>query len=91
MALLPKDRVELVLMSDQVAPVHLWIQSTPKFVRRFEFDRDRSFRVLAGAALFFIFALYFFPAATVLLSLMGLIVLFPMGLVGLAGYFRGQG
>jgi hypothetical protein len=89
MPTLPQDRIELVLMSDQAAPAHLWIQANSDYARRVEFDKERSVRLLGGAALFFIVMLYFFPAATVMLSLMGLIILFPMALVGMAGYHRG--
>ena len=88
MALPPKDRIELVLASDQAAPIHLWIQSNSELARRIELNKEKSVRVLACAALFFIAMLYFFPALTVSLLLMGLIVLFPMTLVGMTGYFR---
>lgn len=88
MALPPKDRIELVLNSDQVGSIHLWLQSNSDFAKRVEFNKEKSVRVLGAAALFFIAVLYFFPAPAVTLSLMGLMVLFPMTLVGMAGYFR---
>jgi len=88
MALPPKDRVELVLMSDQAAPIHLWIESNSELARCIELNKEKSIRVLGSAALFFTAVLYFFPALAVMLLLMGLILLFPMTLVGMAGYFR---
>jgi hypothetical protein len=89
MAVPPKDRIELVLMSDQAASLHFWIQSNSDLARRVELNKEKSIRALGGAALLLVILLYFSPGATVILSLMGLIVLFPMTLVGMAGYFRG--
>jgi hypothetical protein len=88
MVLPPKDRIELVLISDQAVPIHLWVQSTSDLAKRIELSKEKSIRVLGGSALFFIAALYLFPAPVVMSLLMGFIVLFPMTLVGMAGYFR---
>lgn len=85
----PEDRLEIVLMADQAAPIHLWVQSTAESARRIEFDKERSTRIVGGVALFLIVMLYFFREATAMLLLLGLIVIFPLKLVGLAGYFRG--
>ncbi len=88
MVTLPKDRIELVLMADQAEPIHLWLQSNGELARRLEYDKERSVRILGGAAL--LFMLFFFSAATAILLLMGVVVLFPLTLVGMAGYFRGR-
>lgn len=85
----PEDRLEIVLMADQAAPIHLWVQSTAESARRIEFDKERSTRIVGGVALFLIVMLYFFREATAMLLLLGLIVIFPLKLVGMAGYFRG--
>lgn len=84
----PNDRIELVLMSDQAAPVHLWVQSTANASRRLELDKDRSVRAIGTAGFVLLFVLYFFPGAAVILLLIGLMVGFPLSLVGMAGYFR---
>ncbi len=84
------NRFEIVLMADQPAPIHLWIQVTAELAKRVEYGKEMSFRIIGGVTLFLILVLYFFPAATVMLFLLGLIVIFPLGLVGMAGYFRGR-
>ncbi len=85
----PKDRFEIVLMADQPAPIRLWTEAPAASAKRFAFDKEKTVRGLGGAALLLLLMLYFFPAATVMLSLLALIVLFPMKLVGMAGYSRG--
>ncbi len=85
----PKHRLEIVLMADQAAPIHFWVQSTAELAKRIEFDKEKSTRIVGGAALFLIVMLFFFRAATAMLLLLGLIVIFPLKLVGMAGYFRG--
>jgi hypothetical protein len=85
----PKHRIEIVLMADQAAPVRFWAQSTAELAKRIECDKEKSIRMLGGMALFLIIALYVFPAATVIGLLMGIIVLLPANLVGMAGYSRG--
>ena len=85
----PKHRLELVLMADQTAPVRFWVQSTAELTNQIEYDKEKSIRILGGAALFLIIALYLFPAAIVISFLMGVIVVFPAVLVGMAGYSRG--
>ena len=47
----PRDRFEIVLLADQSAPIHLWLQSTAELAKRFEYNKDRSARILGGAAL----------------------------------------
>jgi hypothetical protein len=84
----PNDRVEVVLMADQARPLHLWLQSTSELGRRYEFDKDKSLRVIGGAAALLLFMFFISPGATVILLLLSLIVLFPLTLVGMAGYFR---
>lgn len=85
----PEDRLELVLMSDQPAPIRLWAQSTAELSKRYEFGKEKSVRILGGGACFLLMMLVFFPAATVMLALLATIVLFPMKLVGMAGFSRG--
>jgi hypothetical protein len=85
----PKDRVEVVLMSGEAAPVRLWVQSPADFARRHEFDRQKSLQILGGAGVFLLLTLYFAPAATIILLLIALIIIFPMSLVGMMGYSRG--
>ncbi len=86
----PENRFEIVLMADQPAPIHLWMQSTAELAKRIEYVKEMTLRVIGGATLFLILVLYFFPAATVMLFLLGLIVIFPLGLIGMAGYSRGR-
>ena len=85
----PKARLEIVLLADQSAPIHLWLQSTAELARRFEYDKQRSTRILGGAALFLVLLLYLFPALVIIPVLVSVMVLFPLTLVGMAGYFRG--
>ena len=85
----PKHRIEIVLMADQAAPVRFWAQSTAELAKRIEYDKEKSIRIVAGVALFLIIVLYVFPAATVIGFLMGIIVILPANLVGMAGYSRG--
>lgn len=85
----PNDRIELVLMSDQPAPIGLWVKSTAELARRIEFNKEKSVRLIGALVALLILMLFFSRAAFVFLLLMALIVLFPLWLVGLAGYFRG--
>jgi hypothetical protein len=85
----PKHRIEIVLMADQAAPVRFWAQSTAELAKHIEYDKEKSIRILGGAALFLIIALYAFPAATVISFLIGVIVILPLNLVEMAGYSRG--
>ncbi len=83
-----KDRLELVFLSDQPAPIRLWTQSTESLARRYEWDKEKSIRIIGGAALCLLMMLFFFPGATVMLALLSLIILFPLKLVGMAGFSR---
>ncbi len=84
----PKHRLELILMADQASPFHFWVQSGPEWAKVVEYDKDKSRRVAGLVALFLLFAFFSLPAATVLLLLMGSMVLFPLYLVQLVGFFR---
>jgi len=86
----PKDRIEVILMADQADPAHLWIQSTAAQARRMEFNKETSVRILGGAAAVFLLSLYLIPAKTVILLLLSLIILFPLKLIGMAGFSRGR-
>jgi hypothetical protein len=88
MSELPKDRVEIVLKPTEAAPIRLWVQAPPNLARHYAYDRDMSLKILGGAGVFLLLMLYFAPAATVFLALVGLMVGFPMSLVGMAGYSR---
>jgi hypothetical protein len=84
----PDNRIEVVLLSDQANSVHLWVQSTASASRRVEFDKERSTRIFGASLFVLVIALYFFRGAAVMLLLVGLIIGFPLSLVGMAGYFR---
>lgn len=88
MVILPKDRIEVVLMADQANPAHLWFQSTAELARQIRYGREKSLRILSGAAVLVLLMLYLTPSATVILLLLGLIVIFPLKLVGMVGFFR---
>jgi hypothetical protein len=87
---LPSNRVEIVLMADQADPLHLWVEAPASLARRREFDKAKSMRVVGGAAGLFLLALFLIPAATALLSLLALMIVFPLALVGMAGFSRGK-
>lgn len=85
----PNDRIEVVLMADQPRPMHLWLQSTAQMARRYDFDREKSLRVVGGAVALLFVMFLLSPGGTVILLLLSLILFFPMSLVGMAGFFRG--
>ena len=85
----PNHRLEIVLMADQASPVRFWAQSTAELAKHIEYGKEKSIRILGGVALFLILVLYLFPAATVIVFLLGVIVVLPASLVGMAGYSRG--
>ncbi|QGM99192.1 hypothetical protein [Methylocystis parvus] len=88
MAMPPDHRIEIVLMSDQDNPVHLWVQSTADASKHVELSKQRSLRAIGIGLLLLVIALYLFPGAVVILLLIGLMIGFPLSLVGMAGYFR---
>lgn len=90
MALPPEDRIEIVLMSNEAEPIHLWVQTSAALARRLEYNKEKSTRILGGLGVLLFLAFLLIPAATVFLFLMGVIVFFPLALVGMAGYFRGR-
>lgn len=85
----PKDRIEISLQPTDTPPIRLWVQTPADYARRYEFDRQKSLQILGGAGVFLLLMLYFAPASTVMLLLIGLIIIFPMSLVGMMGYSRG--
>lgn len=89
MVTLPDNRIELILMSDQPSSVHLWAKSTTELARRYEFDKEKSNKLLAASAVFLVLMFLFFREATALLLLSAVMVLFPLWLVELVGWFRG--
>lgn len=86
----PKDRIEVVLMNNQPNETHLWVQATADLARRYEFDKDKSFKVIGGAAGLYILLFYISPATAIILLLVFLIILFPLSMVGMAGYSRSK-
>lgn len=86
----PKDRIEIVLMSDDASPIRLWVQSTADVARRYEHDKTKSLQIAGGFGIFLLLMLFLAPAATVILLLVGVMIVFPMSLVGMIGYSRGK-
>lgn len=84
----PKDRIEIVLMNNQPNQTHLWVQSNAELARRYEFDKDKSFKIIGGAVGLFMLLLYISPATAIISLLVCLIILFPLSIVGMAGYFQ---
>lgn len=84
----PKDRIELVLMNNQPNQTHLWLQTNADLARRYEYDKDKSFKIIGGAVGIFIIILYISPATAIISLLVCLIILFPLSVVGMAGYSR---
>lgn len=82
------DRFELILMKAEPSQTRLWVQTPAGFARRYEFDRDKSIRIIGASAVFLLLMLYFAPALTIMTSLVLLIVLAPLTMVGMAGYSR---
>jgi len=82
------DRLELVLMKNEPAHTRLWVQTPVGFARRYEFDKEKSLKILGGFAMFLLLMFYFVPAMTIMLFLLLLIVLAPLSMVGMAGYSR---
>ena len=82
------DRIELVLMKNEPAHIRLWMHTPAGFARRYEFDKDKSLKIVGGMALFFLLMLYFAPAMSIMLFLVLLIILVPLSMVGMAGYSR---
>ncbi|WP_363349437.1 hypothetical protein [Methylocystis echinoides] len=75
-------------MNGEADPLRLWVPSTAQLARRLEYSKEKSRQVFGGLAIFVALAAYLFPAATVMLVLLSLIVIFPMRLVGMAGFSR---
>lgn len=82
------DRFELVLMKNEPSQTRLWVQTPAGFAQRHEFDKDKSIKIIGGAAVCLLFMLYFAPALTIMSSLVLLIVFAPLAMVGMAGYAR---
>ena len=84
-----KDRIEIVLMADDAKSIGVWVEAPAGFARRFEFNKDKSLRILGGGGVLALLTFYLFPAATAMTSLLGLIIIFPLSLVGMMGCSRG--
>ena len=82
------NRIELVLMKNEPAHIRLWLHTPAGFARRYEFDKDKSLKIVGGMALFLLLMLYFAPAMSIMLFLVLLIILVPLSMVDLAGYSR---
>lgn len=88
MSELPKDRVEIVLKPTEAGSIRLWVEAPAGYARRYACEREKSLQILGAAGVFLLLMLYFAPAATVILLLIGIIIIFPMSLVGMMGYSR---
>ncbi len=86
----PQHRLEVVFMANRASPIHIWMQSTPDRSRVFEYDETISLRIIGGAVLLLLFMFFLFPGPTVILFLAGMMVFFPLYVVGTVGYFRGM-
>jgi len=86
----PKDRIEVVLMNNQPNETHIWVQVTADLARIYELDKDKSLKVIGGAVGLYILLFYISPATAIILLLVFLIILFPLSMVGMAGYSRSK-
>jgi uncharacterized membrane protein len=86
----PEDRLEIVLMVTDDKPIHFWVQTNGDFAQLYEYDRKKSLQIFAGASVFLVLMLFFATATTVFLLLLSLIILFPLALVGMVGYWLGD-
>ena len=84
----PQHRIEIVLMSNDPAQTHIWLQTNASLTRRYEFDREKSLKILGGLAVLFLLMLYFSPASTIIILLLFLIIVAPLSMVGMMGYSR---
>lgn len=84
----PKDRIEIVLKNNQPNQIHLWVQTSAELARRYEFDKDKSLKIIGGTAALIILIFYISPATAIISLLVCLIILFPLSIVGMAGYFQ---
>ncbi len=88
MPALPEHRVELILTPAPSSRLHFWIQSRPEWARVFEYDKRDSLRIGGAIVFLLLILLLSLPAATVLLALSAAMVLFPLYIVQLIGFFR---
>ena len=88
MATPPEDRIEIILMNNDAAQTHIWLQTNASLARRHIFDREQSIKILGGLALLLLFMLYYSPASTIILLLLLLIIVVPLSMVGMIGYSR---
>ena len=88
MSLPTKDRIEIILKVDDAKLIRLWVEAPAGYSQRYEFTREKSLRLVCGAAGFAFLLLYLFPAASVMTSLLCLIIVFPLSLVGIIGFSR---
>ena len=84
----PKDCIEIVLMSNDAAQTHVWLQTNASLARRYVFDREKSLKIIGGLAVLLPLMLYFSPASTIILLLLLLIIVAPLSMVGMIGYSR---
>lgn len=84
----PQDRIEIVLMSNDAAQTHIWLQTNASLARRYAFDREKSLKIFGGSVILLLFMLYYSPASMIILLLLLLIILVPLSMVGMMGYSR---
>ena len=86
----PNDRLEFVLMATEDRPIHLWVQTNGDFAKLYEYDRKKSLQILGSASVLIFLMLVFATATAVFLLLLGLIIVVPLALVGMVGYWLGD-
>ena len=83
-----QDRIEVVLMNNDPNQTQIWVQANSALAKRYEFDKDKSIKLFGGATGLFLLMLYISPATVTILLLVSLIIIFPLSLVGMAGFSR---
>ena len=84
----PTDCLEVILLADQDAPIHLWMRANGDWAREIEYNKSQSLKILAALLLFLFFGLMLAASTLVLLALLFGMVIMPAYLVGLIGYYR---
>jgi hypothetical protein len=86
----PKDRIEVVFMDGEAKPIRLWAQARPQQATLIKFDKNKTIRVLGGAAVVALLALYLMPDAIVILLLIVAMALFAFRMVDIVGFSVGE-
>jgi hypothetical protein len=83
-----QDRIVVVLMNNDPNQTQIWVQVNSALAKRYEFDKDKSIKLFGGVTILFLLMLYISPATVIILLLVSLIIIFPLSLVGMAGFSR---